>query len=120
MIPEFRADDEYTAWLSGQLMPDYAHHAILARNEAQRRIQEFGITEYSNRLHDAVRHAADNYARKFPDLVNPDRTLRGFRPEVVAEFYVLLSKSPGRDGRPAFKQAVAGMAAAARTRQEAA
>jgi hypothetical protein len=115
-IPTFGADEEYVARLRGALMADYNNHVIKAEAEARDRIDRMGRNEFLTRLKDMVKQAADTYARRFPDLVQPDRSLAGFDPSRIQRFFVPYRPSPGRDGTPAFKAELVAMATEARSR----
>lgn len=114
IVPQFSADADYEAWLVGKVLPEHNHDHAKARADAKARIHAVGQTFYLQSLKLFVSRCADDYAKRFGDLRNPDRTLKGFDPEKLQAVFVPHRKSKGRYGDTGIKGVLVGMAESAR------
>lgn len=112
---DYSVDPAREAHYIAKLLPVHKYDEQAARLDARQRIQDLAGGEEMRRIQEFVMRCADDYARRFSDLRNPNKTLAGFDPEALTDFYLPGRKSPGRDGLPALKNAMLDMAKKART-----
>jgi hypothetical protein len=98
-VPDFTADPEYEAQLTGVLMPGYMHDQHKARTDARQRIDQLGRSAFVHAVRLFVQRCAVDYGRRYPEKIRKDRSLEGFDPETVALLYIPSAKAVGKEGR---------------------
>jgi hypothetical protein len=114
MVPDFTADPDYVNALTGILMPKHAHHRIKANEDAKTRVDTMCRSFYLHGLKLFVQRCADEYGKRYPDLVGKDKTLAGFDASLVSGQYVPYRKSSGRHPMPEITRILVHMATEAR------
>ena len=105
--------DRETLWMQ-TLLPECNFDAHKARKEAKTRAADMGASYEKIAAIDFLRRMAETYAKRFPDLIQENRTLRGFDPEKVTKAFLPYRKSGGRDGDLQLRQLLLSMATNAR------
>lgn len=114
LVPDFSASQDYADALTGVLMPRYAYNRDKASTEARERIDDLGRSAFVRQLRLFMIRCADDYARRFPDLVKADRTLRGFDASLMSKAFVPFRRTAGRNPHPEIFRILSGMAQDAR------
>jgi hypothetical protein len=109
LVPAFSCDAEYEARLTSDILPSLNHHQPKAQEEARRRIDNLGRTEFVRRLKEFIKRNADEYGRKWPHA-RIGKRLAGFDPEKLQYAFTPYQESPGRDGKLKLKNMLVEMA----------
>jgi hypothetical protein len=100
-------------WVAA-LMPEMNHDQPKVLKEVRKRADQLGGSFERQGIIEFLKRLAEQYAQRFPDLVQPDRSLRGFDPAKAQHYYLPYRAKTGRDGDVNTRQALFQMAQNAR------